>query len=509
MLNLPTIAKFFEDKLGSLSQVISHQPNQFEEMNSTIIMLETENKGLRTETHDLRVENEKLKSENQELKNRLGLNSQNSSKPPSTDGLNKPQPKSSRTKSGKKPGAQTGHIGKGLKMDLPISQTIVCKVGICTCGQSIEDVVGKVVAGASVIDIPPIKPTHTKYIVEEKVCPICGRIHTGKLPENVKVGQQYGENIKVFAAILLNFGYVSISRVHGIFNDFFNIPISTGTICAIQKDLAHKADAAYSFIKTQLLSASIVNADETGIRVAGKTWWAHNTSNEKLTYIAPHKNRGSVAVDAIGIIPNLKNCTLIHDCWSTYFIYQMFLHGLCNIHLVRELTYVTEMFFQCWAAKMKELLFEIKAEKEAAITKGAVCLSKDVLDYYYERYNEIIALGLKENPIEIKVKPKCGRQKKQKPLLLLERFIKYKPEILLFAKNFDVPFGNNQAEQDVRMIKVKQKISGCFRTVNGAKDFFKLYSIISTGRKNAESATDVLRAIFNNEKPAFMTGGSE
>jgi len=494
-MDLIAITKIFEAKFEALSLEVFYLSKQLEEANGRIRMLE--------------LENQKLRLENQELKNRLGLNSQNSSKPPSTDGYNKPQPKSRRTKSGKKAGAQKGHIGKGLKIDLPISKTVVRAIAICTCGHSLLDVIGKNVAGAKVIDIPPIAPTITEYIVVQKICPICGKVHTGELPENVHVGQQYGENIKVFTAILLNFGYVSISRVHGIFSDFFNMPISTGTIYSIQKDFANKSGVVYSFIKNQILNTPVVNADETGIRVAAKTWWAHNLSSAKLTYIEPHKNRGGIAIDAIGIIPKLKHNVLIHDCWSSYFKYEDCLHGLCNIHLIREMTAITEQFGQIWSAKMQDLILEIKTQKDFLISKGEVCLPQDKLDDYCKKYDEIIEIGIGENPIEIKTNSKRGRPKNSKPLCLLQRLTKYKNEVLHFSKNFIVPFGNNQAEQDVRMIKVKQKISGCFRTIEGANDFFKLYSIISTGRKNNESATDVLRAIFNNRKPAFILGGSE
>ena len=483
-----------EAKIEALSFEVSNISKQLAEANNRIKMLEFENKELRLE--------------NQELKNRLGLNSTNSSKPPSSDGYNKPQPKSRRTTSNKKAGAQKGHTGKGLKLNLPVSKTIIHTVDECTCGLCLAGIKGKIVGGANVIDIPPIKPTIIEHLVEQKIC-LCGKVHTGKLPENIYSGQQYGENIKVLTAILLNFGFVSIDRIHRIFNDFLNIPISTGTICRVQKDLANKSDDAYSFIKSQLLNTHVVNADETGIRVDSKTWWAHNLSNEILTYVEPHKNRGGIAIEAIGIIPKLKNSVLIHDCWSSYFKYKNCLHGLCNIHLTREMTAVTEQYGQIWSREMQDLIFKIKAEKDLLISKGEVSLPQNVLDCYYEKYNEIIKIGISENPVVVKPNTKCGRPKKSKPLLLLERFIKYNDEILHFARNFIVPFGNNQAEQDVRMIKVKQKVSGCFRTIEGAHDFFKLYSVISTGRKNGESATNVLRAIFNNRKPAFMLGGSE
>jgi len=471
--------------------------------------LSNEVSNLKLENQALKLENQTLRLENQELKNRLGLNSNNSSKPPSSDGYNKPQPKSRRTKSEKKAGAQKGHIGKGLQLNLPVSKTVMCKIDMCTCGMSLSNLKGKIVGGAKVADIPQIQPTMTEYFVDQTICPKCGKVHIGKLPDNVHSGQQYGENIKVFVAILLNFGFVSIERVRGIFNDFFDIPISTGTICGVQKDFANKSDTAYSFIKSRILNSSVVNADETGIRVDSKTWWAHNSSNDKLTYVEPHKNRGGIAIEEIGIIPKLINSTLIHDCWSSYFKYEDCLHGLCNIHLIREMTAVTEQFGQVWSREMQDLILEIKAKKDLSISKGEVSFSQDILEDYYNKYDEITEIGMTENPVVFKTNSKRGRPKKSKPLLLLERFIKYKNEVLHFAKNFSVPFGNNQAEQDVRMIKVKQKVSGCFRTTEGAYNFFKLYSIISTGRKNNESATNVLRAIFNNRNPSFMLGGSE
>jgi transposase len=437
--------KNLEVKIEALSFEVSNISKQLEEANNRIEIFELENKELRLENQELKLENQTLKLENQELKNRLDLNSNNSSKPPSSDGYNKPQPKSRRIKSGKKAGAQKGHIGKGLQLNLPVSKTVMCKVDMCTCGMSLSEITGKIVGGANVADIPPIEPTMTEYLVDQTICPICGKVHTGKLPDNVHAGQQYGENIKVFAAILLNFGFVSIERVAGIFNDFFNIPISTGTICGVQKDFANKSDVAYSFIKSQLLNTPVVNADETGIRVDSKTWWAHNLSNEKLTYVEPHKNRGGIAIEAIGIIPKLENSVLIHDCWSSYFKYEDCLHGLCNIHLIREMTAVTEQFGQVWSREMQDLIFEIKAKKDLSISKGEVSLSQEILDDYYKKYNEIIKIGMSENPAVVKTNSKRGRPKKSKPLLLLERLIKYKNEVLHFAKNFIVPFGNNQA----------------------------------------------------------------
>jgi len=298
-----------------------------------------------------------------------------------------------------------------------------------------------------------------------------------------------------------------LSRVHGIFKDFFKLPISTGTIFNIQKDFASKAEDVCAFIKAQLMTTPVVHADETGVRIDGKTCWVHNLSSDKLTYVEPHKNRGGIAIEAIGLIPKLENSVLIHDCWSPYFKYEDFLHGLCNVHLMREMTAITEQFGQLWSSKMQELLYEIKTNKDLYISKGEVCLPQDKMDDYWQNYDEIIKIGLDENPIATNENPKRGRPKKTKPLCLLERLIKYKDEVLHFAKNFIVPFGNNQAEQDIRMIKVKQKISGCFRTEDGARDFFKLYSVISTGRKNGETATDVFKAILNSRKLAFMLGG--
>lgn len=502
MLDLITITKIFDAKFEALSNELASLARQLEVANDRIKVLELENQ-------ELRLENQALRNENQELRNRLGLNSQNSSKPPSSDGLSKPQPKSSRTKSHKKAGGQKGHKGNGLKLNLPVSKTVICGVDECTCGYRIADAEGKITASGTVLDFPPIKPTLTKYDVKQTICPVCGRVHTGKFPGNVHEGQQYGENIKVLVAILLNFGYVSIGRVHGIFKDFFKVPISTGTICNIQKGFASKSEDVCAFIKEQLLKTPVAHADETGTRIEGKTSWVHNVSSHKLTYVEPHKNRGGIAIEAIGLIPKLKNSVLIHDCWSPYFKYDGFIHGLCNVHLMREMTAITEQFGQRWASKMQDLLFKIKAHKDMLISKGEVCLPQDEIDDYWEIYDEIIKSGLKENPIATNLNAKRGRPKKTKPLCLLERLVKYKDAVLLFAKNFIVPFGNNQAEQDIRMIKVKQKISGGFRTENGARDFFKLYSVISTGRKNGESATDVLMALLSHGKPAFMLGGSE
>jgi len=285
-------------------------------------------------------------------------------------------------------------------------------------------------------------------------------------------------------------------RLTEMFEDVFYIPLSEGTIYNTSQKCSDILKPFEEYVKGKLLNSPVVHFDETGIRVEKSLHWLHSASNELYTHYFPHKKRGKIAMDAMGILPFFTE-TAIHDSLSAYFDYTC-KHGLCNSHHLRELIFVNEEMGQQWARKMIDLLLELKEKVDKAKVKGKT-IEKKLMFYYENRYKRIIYEGLRENPtgppIAVQLK-KRGRKKKGKVLCLLDRFKTRLNQILAFMYDILVPFDNNQSERDIRMGKLYQKISGCFRTMEGAKDFFRIRSYISTLRKHKINVISLLKRLF-------------
>jgi transposase len=261
-------------------------------------------------------------------------------------------------------------------------------------------------------------------------------------------------------------------------------------------------EPAEEAVKEQLRQAEVINTDESGMRVKGKLHWLHVASNDKLTHYQIHAKRGKEAMDEAQVLPGFTG-TMVHDHWKPYFSYEECSHALCNIHHLRELKFIEKQYGQAWAADMMELLLEIK-KAVAETGKAAVSLSSERIEEFERRYGLIVNKGYEANPRpgldENGDKPKKrGRPKQTPPLNLLDRFRDFKPQVLAFMYDSRVPFGNNQGEQDVRMMKVKQKVSGCFRTVEGGERFARIRGYISTARKNAVNAFDAIKNAFDGK----------
>ena len=448
---------------------------------------------------------EELKERIKVLEGILGQNSSNSGKPPSTDWPTKQ--KNLRGKSGKLPGGQKGHKGHNLKMVEVPDSIKVHKVSTCSsCGGCLEDIEPVGYRKRQVFDLPPIKVEVTEHRAEEKLCPHCGHKNEASFPEDVSQPTQYGPRIKAVCTYLSQYQLLPYERTSELFSDLFGTSLSAATIVNANRVCFEALESVEDNIKQQIIASPVVHFDETGMYVDVSRWWLHVASTKYLTYYAAHPRRGKAATDEIDILPNFKG-TAVHDCWNTYFKYKCD-HGLCNVHHLRDLKAVEELNIQKWTINMTSLLMEIK--KTVDIKKlVADKLEQNKINGFKKRYDRIIKAGLGQNPIA-KVRDgtkKRGRIKQSKAKNLLDRLKVHWRETLAFMYDFSIPFDNSQAERDVRMMKVQQKISGTFRSVDGAKTFCRIRGYISTVRKNSFSVIDAIQAAFEG-KP-FMVVPAE
>ncbi len=420
------------------------------------------------------------------LESRLNQNSRNSSRPPSTDYFvkEKPKPKSLRKPSGKKPGGQEGHPGTTLDMvdhpDSGIEHSLTCcKV----CGSTLENVEVEAYERRQVFDIPPVNLIVTEHKSQIKTCPCCGKLNKAIFPESVKYPVQYGPNILASAIYCKNYQFVPYDRISELFEDIMGIKICPATIIRAERECFQNLEKFENVIREKLLASPVVNFDETGMKIEGKRHWLHVASNEKYTCYFAHPKRGSEAIDAMGILPGFKGVA-VHDGWKPYNVYDCD-HALCNAHLQRELTGIEENYKQQWAKEMNELLTEMKKYTDECKEQLRE-LDFEQIKALEERFDAIIIKAIEENPHSLNPQKqgKRGKNPKTKARNLLDRFIEHKEKILRFLTDLKVPFENNQAERDIRMMKLQQKISGTFRTTQGAQAFCRIRAYISTGKKN-------------------------
>lgn len=408
----------------------------------------------------------------EELEAIVKKNSSNSSKPPSSDGLKK-KIKNNRQKSSRKAGAQPGHKGKGLSPMEKVDEQILCPVNtLCECGEDMSRKKVVRIEKRQVIDTPK-KLVHVKeYLVEIKECR-CGIEHKGQCNYGQRV--QYGEGLKSLLVYFNQYQFIPTERIQEMMKDIFGLSISDGLIFSSTEKCFHNLADTTEVIKQRLIASGVIHNDETGVRSEGKTQWVHSSSNSEFSHFSIHNKRGTVAMDEIGILPQFKGIS-IHDRWASYDKYNC-THALCNAHLLRDLKFVHEEMNRPWADEMIQLLQAgNERKKEGTITSHWITRTANKMD-------AIIRKAERKEPKEKIQKKKRGRKAKNKSLRLLHVFKNKKKEILLFLRNKDVPFDNNLAERDLRMIKLKQKISGCFRSKLGAEIFCRIRSYISTIRK--------------------------
>ncbi|MBI9015607.1 MAG: IS66 family transposase [Clostridiales bacterium] len=476
-------------------------------------MIEAQTEKINSQSQRIDAQTETISEQvaiNNKLKEQLGMNSQNSSKPPSTDGFKKLQPKSLRKPSGRKTGAQKGHKGTGLKLMKKPDETIEHYPVACEdCPNKLRCTSFKVAATRYEYDIV----LETKLTCHKQMACSCPNLNnekiSGTFPKSIKSSMQYGDNLRAFVVTLNASGMIAIKRLHDILKATFSIPISTGSINNIIASMNEKLDPILELIKNRVTNSEIVHFDETGIPVNGKGHWIHCSSTSDLTYLTVDKKRGEKGVIANGVLPYYKGIA-IHDCWSTYFKFPNISHGLCVAHLLRELTGIFENDpKQIWAEKMIKHLLLMKTYKDNFMNNGIFEMKPIYLTHFLKKYSEILEEGIRMNPLPKVVKPKPGKPAKGKIRALIHRFLIHKASICLFATNFKVPFTNNQAERDIRMSKVKKKIVGTFRTLRGAETFVKIMAYMSTLSKNGVGAFESIKAVMKGESINLFLAATE
>lgn len=435
----------------------------------------------------------KLLARIEELERRVGLNSSNSSKPPSSDGLKKPAPKSLREKSGKPSGGQSGHKGKTLEQVAQPDEVLTHVVERCPrCASDLQDAPVIAIRKRQVFDIPAPHVQITQYQAEIKHCHHCGCEVMGDFPADVRAPVQYGPRIQALSVYLRHQQMIPEDRLETLFEDIFSLSISAATLVKIGERFEEKVRPFTDAVRDHLrVVAPVKNLDETGLRVAKKLHWLHVMSNREWTYYRVAEKRGDIPQDITG--------TVVHDHFKPYYTLQDVTHGLCGSHHLRELKGLEEIEKEPWAKGMSRLL-KLACRLSS---RGAVPATR--IERIRCGYDSIVAQGLAfhEALTPLITGAKRGRKKRRVGHNLLIRLRDYKDDALRFLSDPDVPFTNNQAEQDIRMMKVKQKISGGFRTLAGAQTFATIRTFFSSIRKQG---INLFQAILNPGSPPFPAG---
>jgi transposase len=414
-----------------------------------------------------------------ELERRLGLNSSNSGKPPSSDGLkNPPRTSSLRQPSGKKPGGQQGHPGETLcRSETPDVVIDYYPPNCGACGTRLTEAMATDFVARQVFDLPEPQPLIvTEHRAHGCRCAACGSQTRARFPDWVTAPVQYGKRIGAFVLYLLHYQLLPEKRLAVLMADLFGVPLVTATIARISQDCAERFHGFVAAVRDRVAAAPVKHLDETGFRIGGKTQWLHVASTFWLTFYRVAAKRGSLLAGLTGVI--------VHDHWKPYYTLAGVLHALCNAHHLRELKALIEIEKEDWAGKMQQLLrrachaVNLARERDVPLKPGLIALIE-------RRYDAIVADGLafhEAQPALSKTRPRGPPPRRAGHNLLL-RLSTYKQDVLHFLTDPRVPFTNNLAERDGRMMKLRQKISGGFRSENGAKDFAVIRSVLSTARK--------------------------
>lgn len=480
-------------RIARLEDELSNRARQVHQLNLTIKGLNKQLKEARKQTH---------LAKEAHLAHLL-KNSQNSSKPPSTD--QRKRTRSLRQKSGKKAGGQVGHPGATLGFVEKPDHLVIHSSESCDfCGSSLSKSEILRSERCQVHELPPQKIEVTEHHAQTKVCDRCGMKNKAKFPAGVNAPVQYGQRVRSMAAYLLGYQLLPFARCVETMNDLFDCRLSAGTLATIFKECAREMVEPLLLIKEGLSKSEVLGVDETNLRVHQKQEWVHVSSTDQLTLLVHDKRRGTPAIEQIGILSGYKG-VCVHDGFAAYDQYRHCRHSLCNAHILRELNYVIETSKPDWATEMKQLLLDIKATVSKAGEAGKKRLAVRRKDKLLGQYDQIVSeAGKLYEPLQRKKGPSKKPKKLESPIAaaarkLVNRLLGKRDEILLFMNDFSVPFDNNQAERDLRMLKVKQKISGCFRTTKGAEEFCRVRSYVSTMKKQGHGIMEAIKSVFAGE----------
>jgi transposase len=459
------------------------------------------------EISELHKQIEEKDSKIKELENKLQSseasrkqNSSNSSKPPSSDGYNKPsKDRSLRKRSGKEPGGQKGHKGHGLKLVLNNNEPdeiIEHKPSCCTDCPNSEKCQAIHKTSGTVVDIV-IQRNITRHTVLTFACPMQNKaIISGDMPTGITAGTvQYGIGIRTLVTTLYHHGIMSIQRISEIMAGI-GASMSTGTVQNILDQFANAVEKPVSWIKQNVIDSTLAYFDETGIRVAKKLNWLMTACTDKFVYLSRQIKRGEEGIKGAGVLQFFKGLA-IHDCWQAYFKFIECMHALCDVHLMRELKGIFENWKQDWALEMYQWFETTYIKKKEKIQSGIEAFTEEEWNHLSEEYDRIVNAGLDANPLAQKAPGKKGRVKQSKPRNLVDRLILHKDKACMFATDFDCPFSNNLAESSFRMAKVRMKVSGCFRTITGADNYALGQSYLKSAAKHGVSSFTAIENVFH------------
>lgn len=435
----------------------------------------------------------------EELERRLAKDSHNSSKPPSSDGLKRKL--KSRRHSGRSKGGQPGHQGHTLEQVAAPDQVITHRPTHCeACQSELQEVAGQVKERRQVLDLPELRLLVSEHRVEGICCPACQHVTQASFPAGVDAPAQYGPQVQALAVYLSQFQLLPMERVCELVGDLWGCQLCEGTLANWIAEAARTLEPTLHTLKRLLLASHVNHLDETGGRIKGLLHWFHVCATTWLTLYCWHHKRGQQAMHAMGLLPHYTGRAM-HDRWSSYDQYAC-AHSVCGAHLLRDCLFVAEHDQQPWAQAMYELLLRMKEAAEQWRAQGAKAIPQAERDEWVSRYFSVLADGFAAHlalapPGSATQPKKMGRPKQDASKNLLDALLKRAEQVLAFLDDLAVPFTNNQAERDLRMIKVQQKISGTFRSEHGATAFCAIRSYLSTMRKQGRSMLAAMAAVFN------------
>jgi transposase len=424
--------------------------------------------------------------------------------PPSSDRFVR-QPRSLRKKSGKKTGGQPDHQGTTLMWSEKPDSVVIHSLTCCPhCRSDLHTVPACAYERRQVVDVPEPRSLVEEHQAEQKQCPGCKQVSSASFPAGVEAPIQYGPRIGAIALYLVQQQLLPWARVGEVLADLLGVEMSQGTLCTLIERCAQKLAGVEERLKQALIRVSVLHQDETGLYVKGGRHWLHVSCTPQLTHYAVHAKRGREALEAIGILPQFKG-TSVHDGWRSYFLYEDCSHALCNVHHLRELVCIHETYKQEWAAHLNKLLLLMKERVQEAKQRGETQLDPLSLLALRGEYDRLLQEGWRTNPPAARAGPTKATRKRHPAVNLLDRLQVGKEAVLAFLANFAVPFDNNQAERDVRMVKVQQKISGSFRSEAGVAAFCRIRGYLSTLRKQGVPLLSALEATLRGQPvlPSF------